>query len=122
MLESVIPVLDCRGIVKSFPGVQALRGVDFAVRRGRVHGLVGENGAGKSTLTKVIAGLYPPDEGALALDGQPLTLRGTDEALALGLVTVHQDINLIATQTVAENVFLANEPTLGPFGIVRMRG
>ena len=58
-------LLDCRGIVKSFPGVQALRGVDFAVRPGRVHGLVGENGAGKSTLAKIIAGLYPPDAGTL---------------------------------------------------------
>ena len=104
-------LLDCRGIVKRFPGVQALRGVDFAVRPGRVHGLVGENGAGKSTLTKVLAGLYPPDAGTLALDGKPLSLRGTDDALARGIVTVHQDINLIATQTVAENVFLANEPT-----------
>ena len=113
-------LLDCRGIVKSFPGVQALRGVDFMVRPGRVHGLVGENGAGKSTLTKVLAGLYPPDAGTLALDGQPLSLRGTDDALARGIVTVHQDINLIATQTVAENVFLANEPTMGPLGVVRM--
>ena len=106
--------------MKSFPGVQALRGVDFAVRPGRVHGLVGENGAGKSTLTKVLAGLYPPDAGTLALDGKPLSLRGTDDALARGIVTVHQDINLIATQTVAENVFLANEPTIGPLGVVRM--
>ena len=106
--------------MKSFPGVQALRGVDFAVRPGRVHGLVGENGAGKSTLTKVLAGLYPPDAGTLALDGKPLSLRGTDDALARGIVTVHQDINLIATQTVAENVFLANELTIGPLGVVRM--
>ncbi len=118
MTESTL--LDCRGIVKSFPGVQALRGVDFMVRAGQVHGLVGENGAGKSTLTKVLAGLYPPDAGTLALDGKPLSLRGTDEALAHGIVTVHQDINLIATQTVAENVFLANELTIGPLGVVRM--
>ena len=116
MIDPTPSLLDCRGIVKSFPGVQALRGVDFAVRPGRVHGLVGENGAGKSTLTKVLAGLYPPDAGTLALDGRPLSLRGTDDALARGIVTVHQDINLIATQTVAENVFLANEPTIGPLG------
>ena len=62
----------------------------------------------------MLAGLYPPDAGTLALDGKPLSLRGTDDALARGIVTVHQDINLIATQTVAENVFLANEPTYRP--------
>ncbi|MFO1068906.1 MAG: sugar ABC transporter ATP-binding protein [Geminicoccaceae bacterium] len=121
MADTQAPLLDCRGIVKTFPGVQALKGVDFAVRPGRVHGLVGENGAGKSTLTKVIAGLYGPDGGTLSLDGQPLALRGTDDALARGIVTVHQDINLIPTQTVAENVFLANEPTIGRLGVVRMR-
>jgi ABC-type sugar transport system ATPase subunit len=120
MIEPAPAILDCRGIVKSFPGVQALRGVDFAVHSGRVHGLVGENGAGKSTLTKVLAGLYPPDAGTLLLDGKPLSLRGTDDALARGIVTVHQDINLIATQTVAENIFLANEPIFRPFGVVRM--
>ena len=110
MTDPATALLDCRGIVKSFPGVQALRGVGFAVRAGRVHRLVGGNGAGKSTLTKVLAGLYPPDAGTLSLDGQPLGLRGTDDALARGVVTVHQDINLIPTQTVAENIFLANEP------------
>ncbi|MFO1047033.1 MAG: sugar ABC transporter ATP-binding protein [Geminicoccaceae bacterium] len=120
MTNAATALLDCRGIEKSFAAVQALRGVDFAVRPGRVHGLVGENGAGKSTLTKVLAGLYPPDAGTISLDGRPLELRGTDDALARGIVTVHQDINLIPTQTVAENIFLANEFTTGPLGIVRM--
>ena len=120
MTDAATALLDCRGIEKSFAAVRALRGVDFSVRPGRVHGLVGENGAGKSTLTKVLAGLYPPDAGTISLDGQRLELRGTDDALARGIVTVHQDINLIPTQTVAENIFLANEPTTGPLGIVRM--
>ncbi|MGE3293121.1 MAG: sugar ABC transporter ATP-binding protein [Geminicoccaceae bacterium] len=119
MSDSATALLDCRGFEKSFAAVRALRGVDFAVHAGRVHGLVGENGAGKSTLTKILAGLYPPDAGTLSLDGQPLSLRGTDDALARGIVTVHQDINLIPTQTVAENIYLANEPTTGPLGIVR---
>ena len=120
MTDAATALLDCRGIEKSFAAVKALRGVDFSVRPGRVHGLVGENGAGKSTLTKVLAGLYPPDAGTIALDGQPLSLRGTDDALTRGIVTVHQDINLIPTQTVAENIFLANEPTMGLLGVVRM--
>jgi ABC-type sugar transport system ATPase subunit len=115
------PLLACEGIVKNFGGVRALRGVDFTVRAGRVHALVGENGAGKSTLTKIIAGLYPPDSGRLLLDGQQLDLSGTREALKRGIVTVHQDINLIPSQTVAENVFLANEPRSGLFGIIRRR-
>ncbi len=115
------PLLVCRGIVKNFGGVRALRGVDFTVQPGRVHALVGENGAGKSTLTKIIAGLYPADSGTLKLDGVPLVLAGTDDAFRRGIVTVHQDINLIPTQTVAENVFLANEPTSRPFGIIRGR-
>jgi ABC-type sugar transport system ATPase subunit len=117
--KKVTPLLACEGIVKNFGGVRALRGVDFSVRAGRVHALVGENGAGKSTLAKIIAGLYPPDAGRLLLDGQPLALSGTREALKRGIVTVHQDINLIPSQTVAENIFLANEPASRLFGVIR---
>ena len=112
-------LLACRGIVKSFGGVRALRGVEFAVAAGEVHALVGENGAGKSTLTKIIAGLYPPDSGTLQLDGGAFAPAGADTALAAGIVTVHQDINLIPTQTVAENIFLGHEPTIRPFGLIR---
>lgn len=101
--------------------MRALRGVDFAVAAGEVHALVGENGAGNSTLTKIIAGLYPPDSGSLELAREPYAPSGTDKALAAGIVTIHQDINLIPTQTVAENIFLNNEPTTGPFGIIRRR-
>ena len=106
--------------MKSFAAVRALRGVDFTVAAGRVRGLVGENGAGKSTLTKIVAGVYPADAGTMALDGEPLRLAGADEALARGIVTVHQDINLVQTMTVAENLFLNNEPTRG-FGVIRRR-
>jgi ABC-type sugar transport system ATPase subunit len=113
-------LLDCTGIVKSFAAVRALRGVDFAVTAGRVRGLVGENGAGKSTLTKIIAGLYPPDAGTMRLGGAPIRFGGADDALDKGIVTVHQDINLVQTMTVAENLFLNNEPTRG-FGIIRRR-
>lgn len=104
-------ILNCKGIVKSFPGVRALKGVDFAVEPGRIHGLVGENGAGKSTLLKVISGVYRPDAGTVQLDGEAVQLTGTDDALRKGIVTVHQDINLIESMTVAENIMLNNEPT-----------
>lgn len=113
-------LLACSGIVKSFAAVRALRGVDFSVAAGRVRGLVGENGAGKSTLTKIIAGVYPPDAGTITLGGEPVRFGGADDALQKGIVTVHQDINLVQTMTVAENLFLNNEPTRG-LGVIRRR-
>ena len=113
-------LLQCRGLVKSFAAVRALRGVDFAIHAGRVRGLVGENGAGKSTLTKIIAGVYQPDAGTVEVEGRPVRFGGADQALAQRIVTVHQDINLVQTMTVAENLLLNNEPTRG-FGIIRRR-
>ena len=115
----VAPLLTCENIVKSFPGVRALKGVDLKVKRGRVHGLVGENGAGKSTLLKVLSGVYRPDGGTMRLDGTPVRLSGTDDALRQGIVTIHQDINLIGSMTVAENVMLNNEPTRTWLGFLR---
>src|SRR5207244_7041757 len=87
------PMLECRGVVRSFAAVRALRGVDFSIAAGRVRGLVGENGAGKSTLAKIIAGVYQPDAGTIELDGSPVRFTGADQALAQRIVTVHQDIN-----------------------------
>ena len=95
-----------------------MRGVDFHIRAARVRGLVGENGAGKSTLAKIIAGVYQPDSGSILLAGAPVRFSGADNALAHRIVTVHQDINLVQTMTVAENLLLNNEPTYG-FGIIR---
>ena len=115
------PILECDNIVKSFPGVRALKGVDFTVEPGRVHGLVGENGAGKSTLLKIVSGVYRPDGGTMRIEGAPVTLSGTDDALRHGIVTIHQDINLIGSMTVAENVMLNNEPTWGRLGFLRGR-
>jgi len=113
-------VLECRGLVQSFGAVRALRGVDFSIAAGRVRGLVGENGAGKSTLAKIIAGVHRPDAGTIELEGRPIRFAGAEQALAHHIVTVHQDINLIQTMTVAENLLLNNEPTYGG-GIIRRR-
>ncbi len=120
MGDGVSPILRCEGLTKSF-GVQALKDVDFAVGAGCVHGLVGENGAGKSTLLKILSSVYRPDSGRIALCDAPYAPAPTDDALRSGIVTIHQDINLIATMTVAENILLNNEPKRGPLGLLRAR-
>ncbi len=121
MAEADVPILQCRNVSKTFGGVQALRGADFTITPGRVHGLVGENGAGKSTLLKILAGVVTPDSGEITLSGATYRPDGTEGALRSGVVTVHQDINLIESLTVAENVLLNNEPQIGPFGLLRTR-
>src|SRR5262245_16403065 len=83
------------GVTKGYPGVQALGGVDFDVRRGEVHGLAGENGAGKSTLLKVLAGVVQPDAGTLAWQGAAVRWRGPGDALAAGIRLIHQELNLV---------------------------
>ncbi len=98
--------IEAVGIVKSFPGVLANDHVDFDVRRGEVHALLGENGAGKSTLMNILAGLYRPDEGQLRLDGEAVTFRSPRDAIAHGVGMVHQHFALVPSQTVAENVLL----------------
>jgi monosaccharide-transporting ATPase len=113
------PLLEIRGLAKSFPGVKALQGVDFAVRRGEVHALMGENGAGKSTLIKVLTGVYPPDGGTILLDGVEIHAASPKAAEALGISTVYQEVNLIPHLSIAENICLGRQPTR--FGIIRWR-
>ena len=108
------PVLEARGLVKRFPGVVALAGVDFALRAGEVHCLVGENGAGKSSLIKVVSGLYDPDEGEVLLGGAPLP-SGTAAVREAGVATVHQEHNLVPALTVLENVMLGGWISRGGF-------
>ncbi|MDR3493158.1 MAG: sugar ABC transporter ATP-binding protein [Ancalomicrobiaceae bacterium] len=102
-------VLAGQGIAKSFGPVQVLFGVDFAVRAGEVHALVGENGAGKSTLMKILGGYQPASAGTILVDGKPVSLRDSEIAERLGIVMIHQEFNLAETMTVAENIFLGRE-------------
>jgi len=104
------PILECRGIGKTFGAVQVLKGVDLTLSPGRVTGLIGENGAGKSTLARIIAGVHKPTAGEILFEGQPVSFANANEALQRKIVTVHQDINLIGSMTVAENITLNNEP------------
>ena len=100
------PAIAVRAIVKRFPGVLANDHVDFEVRPGEIHALLGENGAGKSTLMNVLVGLYRPDEGEILVDGRPVTFGSPREAIAAGLGMVHQHFTLVPSQTVTENVLL----------------
>ena len=101
-------VLSMRGISKSFPGVRALHNVDFTLRRGEIHALMGENGAGKSTLVKVLTGVYPKDSGEISIAGtdNDITIKSPQEAQNLGISTVYQEISLCPNLTVAENLFI----------------
>ncbi|HEU0078255.1 MAG TPA: ATP-binding cassette domain-containing protein, partial [Longimicrobiaceae bacterium] len=103
-------ILRMEGIVKRFAGATALDGVDFELRRGEVHALVGENGAGKSTLIKIMTGAYRRDGGEVWLEGEPAAFTTPADAQAAGVIAVHQEIHLLAFRTVAENVYLGREP------------
>ncbi|AGZ42063.1 sugar ABC transporter ATP-binding protein [Actinoplanes friuliensis] len=104
------PILQMTGIRKTFPGVVALDGVDFSLRPGEVHALMGENGAGKSTLIKVLTGVYGIDAGDITLDGAPVRFGGPLQAQQAGISTVYQEVNLCANLSVAENIFIGREP------------
>src|SRR5690348_3744420 len=103
-------ILRMTGITKSFPGVTALEDVDFSLRKGEIHALMGENGAGKSTLIKILTGVEHPDQGTIALAGKPIQVRSPQHAQALGISTVYQEINLCTNISVAENILLGHEP------------
>ena len=109
---SETPLLEMRGIVKSFPGVMALQGVDLDVFAGEVHGIVGHNGAGKSTLIKILTGAYSRDGGTIRLDGRPVHFHTPAAAQAGGIATIYQETNLVPFLSAAENIFLGREPRL----------
>jgi simple sugar transport system ATP-binding protein len=111
------PLLEARGIVKSFGRVNALRGANFTVLPREVVALVGDNGAGKSTLVKVLAGVHAPDAGEILFEGEPVTIHSPLDARGLGIETVYQDLALAAELDPAANLFLGREVTRdGPLG------
>lgn len=109
-------LLEMRGITKAFAGVQALKGVDFYVRPGTVHALMGENGAGKSTLMKCLFGIYHKDEGTIKLRGQEVNFQSPHEALLNGISMVHQELEQVPERSVMENVWLGRFPK--KFGLI----
>ncbi|MBR1168339.1 sugar ABC transporter ATP-binding protein [Bradyrhizobium liaoningense] len=116
-LDPALPLLEVRGISKSFGAVRALQEVDLTLRAGEIHALLGENGAGKSTLIKVVTGVFPRDVGIVRLGGEEIAPRSAKAALAAGIATVYQEVNLLPNLSVAQNLFLDRQPMR--FGIVR---
>jgi ribose transport system ATP-binding protein len=104
------PLLEMRGICKTFPGVAALDRVDFTLEAGDVHMLLGENGAGKSTLMKILGGAYRRDAGEIFVEGRGVAIDSPREAGALGIRIIYQELNLVPHLSVAENVFLGDLP------------
>jgi rhamnose transport system ATP-binding protein len=110
MTVATAPVVELRGVEKSFGGVQALRGVDLALAPGEVHSLVGENGAGKSTLVRILGGVHHPDAGSVVIAGEALDLHGPRDARARGIAVIHQEPALFPDLDVAENVYMGRQP------------
>lgn len=113
--DELQPILEIKGITKTFPGVTALDDVSFNCYAGEVHALVGENGAGKSTLMKVICGAYRPDKGTLMLRGREVSFKHPSDALSAGISIIYQEFNLLSDRSIAQNIFLGREPMRGPF-------
>jgi monosaccharide-transporting ATPase len=111
------PLLEVRGLSKSFGPLRALQEVDFTLRAGEIHALLGENGAGKSTLIKVVTGVFARDAGVIRLGGVEVAPRSAKAALDAGIATVYQEVNLLPNLSVAQNLFLGRQPTR--FGVVR---
>src|SRR4051812_45525400 len=109
-MTDTLNVFSMTGISKFFPGVVALEDVDFSLRKGEIHALMGENGAGKSTLVKVFTGVEHPDSGFIQLDGKQVQVRSPQHSQELGISTVYQEVNLCTNITVAENIMLGREP------------
>jgi len=112
MGDTVDALLEMRGITKRFHGVTALADVNLSVRAGEIHAVVGENGAGKSTLMKVLSGVYPhPEyEGEIRFQGQERRFSGIHDSEQLGIIIIHQELALVPLLSIAENMFLGNEP------------
>lgn len=116
---SEAPLLQIKGLCKFFPGVRALEDVDFTLRQGEIHALLGENGAGKSTLIKTLTGVYKRDGGEIFLEGRPISPTSVEEAQRLSIGSVYQEVNLLPNISVAENLYLGRQPVT--CGLVRRR-
>ena len=112
-VETAAPLLVMRGVTKHFGGVQALRGVDFDLKRGEIHALLGENGAGKSTLMNILSGVFSPDAGEMLLEGRPVRFDDPRAAQAAGVATIFQELDLVPSLDVTANLFLGRELTRG---------
>jgi ABC-type sugar transport system ATPase subunit len=113
-------ILEARGITKTFPGVKALDGVDLKVRRGEIHAIVGENGAGKSTLMMVLTGVYRPDAGQILVDGKVVSFHSPEAAVRHGVAIVYQELSLVPSLSIAENIFANRQPVNG-LGFINRR-
>jgi len=116
-------ILEMQGINKHFPGVQALKDVDFSVLKGEIHALVGQNGAGKSTLLKILSGVYHADSGSVKIDGKKLAKWDPQEMIDRGISFIYQELNLVQSLSVAQNIYIGREPR-NAFGLIdwkRMR-
>ncbi|QIZ05466.1 sugar ABC transporter ATP-binding protein [Priestia megaterium] len=116
---SLTPIIEMKGISKSFSGNRVLDQVDFQLLRGEIHALMGENGAGKSTLIKILTGIYERDAGKVFIKGKEVHFKNPKEAEQTGIAVIHQELNIIPYLTVYENMFLGKELTVGRFGITK---
>jgi len=110
VLPTAVTMLSLRGVTKRFGGITALDHVDFDLRPGEIHALLGENGAGKSTLIKVLGGIHVPDAGSIHIDGRPAPIRSVADANRRGIRLIHQELSLAPNLTIAENIYLGREP------------
>lgn len=118
-MHAALPLLNVKSVVKSFPGVRALKGVSLTLNAGEVLAVLGENGAGKSTLMKILAGIQTPDAGAIEVDGVAAEIGSVQQALDLGIALIHQELNLADNLTVGANIYLGREPRR--FGLIDHR-
>src|SRR4051812_18492621 len=117
-----MPLLQVTSLSKSFPGVQALKDVSFELNQGEILAVIGENGAGKSTLMRILAGVQTPDSGQIKIDEKNVEISSVQSALRLGIVLIHQELNLSDNLTVAANIYLGREPRrLGFINKARLR-
>ena len=114
-------IFKMEGITKLFPGVRALDNVDLELRKGEVHAVIGENGAGKSTLMKVLLGIYTPEEGTVTYKGKKVNFTSPLDALHSGIAMIHQEISLIPTMDVTENIWLGRENQFMKAGIIHKK-